>query len=63
MLGEIKNREEGGQQTGRFICGGETRDGPLGDRRIAERTLQGTLKNRIHKKGGDSHMVQRPAQG
>lgn len=30
MLWEIKNREEHGQQTGRFICGGETRDGPGG---------------------------------
>lgn len=35
----------------------------LGDGRIAERTLQGPLKNRIGKKGGDSCIVQRPAQG
>lgn len=35
----------------------------LGDRRIAGRTLQGPLKNRIRKKGGDSLIVQRPAQG
>lgn len=35
----------------------------LGDGRIAERTLQGPLENRVSTKGGDSHIVQRPAQG